>query len=174
MHARSHQVGQFSSLNLRTETHGDKKVPGADLQISFVAKNDILAEFHPALKSMLYREPEPAEMDMVDKAQVGDGPPDRTRLIFGAKLPSIPWKHEVVGAVFVVHYGTGNKSDITLHNATVDKFHFDPMDGGSVRIHIRVKCNPDEKAVGKLSLLMGNEVEFSMEPPEASEMPDAA
>lgn len=71
-----------------------------------------------------------------------------------------------MGAELTVHYGTGGKSDITLEDCTVDGFALEPMDGGTVVITFRVKCNPDEKAVGKLSTLMGGEIEFSLVPPE--------
>jgi len=169
-----HQTGQFLNFNLRPEKHGEENVPGADLKIQITVSNDILAEFHPALKASLYRAPHPGEMDMVDQAEQDDGPPPLTRLTFGGKLHAFKWDDEMVGATFTVHYGTGGKSDIVLEDATVDSFQIEPMDGGSVTISFRVKCNPDEKAVGKLSRLMGYEIEFSIEPPSAAEMAEAA
>lgn len=75
MLALQNYIGQFLNFNLRAEKHGDESVPGADLKISIVTSNDILAEFHPSLKAMLFRAPEPGEMDMVDKAQDDDPHP---------------------------------------------------------------------------------------------------
>lgn len=71
----TNQTGQFINLNLRPEKHGDENVPGADLKISVTTGNDILAEFHPTLKSMLFRVPEPDEQDLVD--QTHEAPPKR-------------------------------------------------------------------------------------------------
>lgn len=53
-----------------------------------------------------------------------------------------------------------------MTDTTVDGFVIEPMDGGSVVLSFRVKCNPDEKQVGKLSTLMGGQIEFSLVPPE--------
>jgi hypothetical protein len=167
-----HQTGQFLNFNLRPEKHGEENVPGADLKINITVPNDILSEFHPTLKAAFYRAPHPGEEDLVDQA--ADGPAQLTRLTFGNKLHAFKWDDEIVGATFTVHYGTSGKSDIVLGDATVDSFHIEPMDGGSVTLTFRVKCNPDEKAVGKLSTLMGNEIEFSIEPPSAAEMAEAA
>ncbi|MCZ4330742.1 hypothetical protein [Castellaniella denitrificans] len=155
------QVGQFTNFNLRTEKHGPDNVPGADLKVTTTLSNDVLAEFHPTLKSMLFRKPNPGEEDLVDKA----GEAGETRLRFGSNINAIRWVHQIVGAGFTVHYGTG-KSDIELTDTTIDGFVIEPMDGGSVVVSFRVKCNPDEKQVGKLSTLMGGEIEFSLVPPE--------
>lgn len=170
-----YQAGQFVNFNLRPEMHGGESVPGADLKIQITASNDILSEFHPSLKASFYRAPHPGEMDMVDQAQAEEGQAAAlTRLAFGNKLHAFKWNDEIVGATFTVHYGTGGKSDIVLDDCTVDTFVIEPLDGGSCTVTFRVKCNPDEKAVGKLSRLMGNEIEFTLVPPEAPEMREAA
>lgn len=160
------QVGKFVNFNLRPEKHGDSNVPGADLKISFTSSNTMLADLHPSLKTFLFRAPEPGEMDMVDQASDGELPLNRLR--FGSSVKSIRWNHEIVGAKFVVHYGTGGKSNITLDETTIDGFVIEPMDGGSVVITFRVKCNPDETSIAKLATLMGGEIEFSMTPPHDS------
>jgi len=155
------QAGQFQNLNLRPEKHGDENVPGADLKISITVPNDTLAEFHPSLKSFLFRDTDPELDDLADRAT--EGP----RLRFGRKMDVLRWKHEIVGAHLTIHYGTDSKeSNVVLDDVTVDHFQIEPMDGGSVVLTFRVKCNPDEKAVGKLSTLMGGEIEFSLVPPE--------
>lgn len=163
------QIGLFLNFNPRTEKHGQENVPGADLKISIVTSNDILSEFHPTLKALLFRKPSPGEEDLVDK---GSEEPGHTRLVFGNKIHAIKWDAEIVGAQFTVHYGTGGKSDIALEDTTIDSFTIEPMDGGTVVLTFRVKCNPDEKAGGKLFTIMGSEVEFSIVPPEDAQ--DAA
>jgi len=159
----SHQTAQFTNLNLRAEKHGDENAPGADLTCSVRMPNDVLSEFHSSLKSTFYRAPEPGEMDMVDKAQ--EEPLALTRLRFGKYADSLAWRDEIVGATFTVHYGTGGKSDVKLDDATIDKFQFEFMDGGTTFIKFRVKCNPDEKQIGKLYGLIGGEIEVSLEVP---------
>lgn len=158
-----HQIGQFTNFNPRPEKHGPESVPGADLKISMTVSNDVLSEFHPTLKSMLFREPNPGEEDLVDKAATGE--PELNRLRFGNNVNSIRWASKIVGAEFTIHYGIG-KSDIVLTDTTVDGWEIEPMDGGSVVITFRVKCSPNEKQGGQLFTLMGGEIEFSLVPPE--------
>ena len=157
------QTGQFTNFNLRTEKHGPENVPGADLKISTTLSNDVLSEFHPTLKSMLFREPNPGEEDLVDKA----GESGLTRLRFGNYVNSIRWAQDIVGAEFTIHYGT-EKNNVDLTGTTIDSFKIEPMDGGSVVLSFRVKCNPTEVQVGKLSTLMGGQIEFTLTPPEDS------
>lgn len=156
-----HQIGQFTNFNPRTEKHGPESVPGADLKIMMTVSNDVLSEFHPTLKSMLFREPEAGEEDLVDKA----GAPGLTRLRFGNRVGSIKWAQDIVGADLTIHYGTG-RDNIELSDVTVDSWVIEPMDGGSVVMTFRVKCNPNEQQGGKLFTLMGGEIEFSLVPPE--------
>lgn len=69
MLALEKQTGQFQNFNLRPEKHGDENVPGADLKISFTDGNGVLSEFHPVLRSFLYKQeesPDQAEMPVGD------------------------------------------------------------------------------------------------------------
>ena len=166
------QNGILINLNLRAEKHGDKNVTGADLSVSVTLSNDYLAEFHPTLKAAFYRAPHPSEMDLAEQADSEN--PALTRLVFGSKIEGLSWRQEITGAHFTVHFGTGGKSDIKLPDVVADSFKLTFLDGGSVKITFRIKCLPDEKQIGKLSLLIGNEIEFSLVPPEAPEMADAA
>lgn len=167
------QTGTLTNLNLRAETHGDEHKTGADLTVAVTVSNDYLAEFHPTLKGAFYRAPHPSEMDLADKANE-DKTPALTRLVFGNRVEGLRWRQDIVGATFIVHFGTSGKSDIQLDNkVTVDGFTFTFLDGGSVKITFRVKCLPDEKQIGKLSLLIGNQIEFSLQPPATPEMPEA-
>ena len=158
-----HQTGQLANLNLRAEKHGDENVSGADLKVSIRVSNDMLSEFHPSLKASFYRAPDPGEMDMVETAEAASGAPALTRLAFGSKIAGVKWGDEFINVITTVHYGTGGKSDIVLNDTTVDNFSFELMDGGTVQITFRVKCIPDEKQIGKLAGLIGNEIEFSLE-----------
>lgn len=157
------QTGTLTNLNLRTEKHGDENVPGVDIKICIKVSNDTLPEFHSRLKSSFYRAPDPSEMDMVDEAQAQEGAMPLTRLIFGSKVAGLKWNDEFLNVTTIVHYGTGGKSDIVLEDTTIDGLVFEFMDGGTVQILFRVKCNPDEKQIGKLAALNGGEIEFSLE-----------
>lgn len=161
------QTGQLTNLNLRAEKHGEENVSGADIKVAMKVSNDMLSEFHQSLKSAFYRAPHAGEMDMVDNAQAQEGTLPLNRLQFGNKIGGIKWNEDFVGVIATVHFGTGGKSDIVLDDTTVDNFGFEFMEGGSVLIVFRIKCVPDEKQIGKLAGLIGNEIEFSLKSPDA-------
>lgn len=159
------QTANFNSWNPRTELHGDERIPAADIKVDMAVSNDILSQFDPALKALLYREPHPGESDLLDQA--GDTP-QLTRLRFPKIKNSIQWDYELVGATVVIHNGLGGpKSDIELAECTVDKFVFDPQDGGTVHVSMRISCKPNEKQAGRLYELNGNAIDLTIQPPEA-------
>ncbi len=158
----SRQTGILNNLNLRAEKHGDENVTGADIKVAIKVSNDVLSELHPSLKSAFYRKPLPGEMDLADK---GEDDLPLNRLVFGSRIAGVKWDWDIVGAAFTVHFGTGGKSDVELDDVTVDGFALTFMDGGTVAMSFRVKCDPDEKQIAKLAMLIGNEIEFSMQPP---------
>lgn len=167
MFSLERQKATFASWNARTELHGDERVPAADIKIDFAASNDILSEFDPALKSAFYREPHPGEEDLVDRA--GDTP-QLARLRFPSMKNPIKWDTKLVGATVTIHYGTGGPSDIVLAECTVDNLVFDPQDGGTVITSLRIQCKPNEGQAGKLYELNGNEIDVTIEPPEAGSL----
>lgn len=167
MFSLERQKATFASWNARTELHGDERVPAADIKIDFAASNDILSEFDPALKSAFYREPHPGEEDLVDRA--GDTP-QLARLRFPSMKNPIKWDTKLVGATVTIHYGTGGPSDIVLAECTVDNLVFDLQDGGTVITSLRIQCKPNEGQAGKLYELNGNEIDVTIEPPEAGSL----
>lgn len=159
-----HQSCTLVNLNTRAELHGEDREPAADLKLSWTTGNDLLAEFHPSLRSALFREPDANDVqpELLDEA----GALSKVRF---PQLGALKWDASIIGAEVVVHYGTSGKSDIVLGEATVDGFSFDLQDGGSVTCTMRVRCHPDEKQIGKLYTLIQREVEVSITPPEADE-----
>ena len=155
------QKAKLASLNLRTELHGDERVPAADLKFSFDAPNELLSEFDPALKSSFYRKPDAQDA----QAEMLDTPGYLPKLRF-PRIPSIKWDAEMTGAELVVHYGTGGRSDIVLA-CDVDGFAFELKDGGTVSASFRAKAKPDDKQVAKLYGLIQAEVDISLRSAEA-------
>ncbi|MAO52153.1 MAG: hypothetical protein CML16_14895 [Pusillimonas sp.] len=165
MFSIENQTANFNSWNPRTELHGEERVPAADIKVDMAVSNDILSMFDPTLKSLLYREPHAGESDLVDQA---DDAPQLSRLRFPKIKNSIQWNYELVGATVIIHNGlSGPKSDIELDDCTVDKFVFDPQDGGTVHVSMRIQCKPSEKQAGRLYELNGNTIELTIRPPEA-------
>lgn len=146
------QQVKLSDVNPRSEMHGDERRPIFDLTFIADCSNDILINFHPNLRSMLFQEP--ASPDLADQAsEVGA----LTELRFPL-MGIIKWDWQGTGYHLTVGYGVGGKSDIKLGECIVDKFSFDPKQGGSVSIKFRVIAHPEGKDVGKLCELIQQEV----------------
>lgn len=157
------QKTKLTSLNPRTEKHGDENVPAADLKFTFDGPNDVLSLFDSALKSSFYRKPDAQDA----QGELVDEPGYLPKLRF-PKIPGIKWDAEMIGAKLTVHYGTGGKSDIVL-DVDVDGFAFEFKDGGTVSTSFRAKAKPDDKQIGKLYGLIQCEVDVSLAPAESSE-----
>ncbi len=166
MFSLNQQTATLKNWNARAELNGEKRVPASDMIVGFSAPSTVLIEFDPALRSALYREPHPGEADL---AEQGSDPAEPTRLRFPKMKNSIKWEHQIVGATVTVHYGTGGPSDIVLGECKVDSFVFDPQDGGTVHVGLRIQCHPNADQAGKLYELNGQEITISVEPPQADQ-----
>lgn len=163
------QKATLTNWNPRAELHGEEKKSASDLSISFATDNDVLSYFDPSLKSAFYRAPHPGEEDLVDKA----GDVDASHMLRHLKFPfmknAIKPDRKIVGATVTIAYGTGGKSDIVLHETTVDKFSLDLLEGGTVNVDVRIQCHPDDKQIAKLYGLLGQEITITILPPGAGE-----
>lgn len=65
-------------------------------------------------------------------------------------------------------HGVG--SDLVLNNCKVNNFTIDPKEGGSVELKFRVQSSDvDERTLGKLALLVQNQVDITLDAPEAKQ-----
>lgn len=158
MFSITEQTASLAHINVRTERHGEEPAGAADLKISFTDGNGVLSEFHPVLRSFLYKQeesPDQAEMPVGEALTVRR---------FGDLIEKLRLKHELVGAKVLIGFGLGDASDIELDPADVDGFAAEIMEGGSVIITFRVKCHPSGEQVKKLYEVLGNEITISVTP----------
>jgi hypothetical protein len=80
-------------------------------------------------------------------------------------MGAIKWDFEGTGYKVTVDYGLGGESDIVLHDCKVDKFVFDPQNGGTVITGFRIICHPDSDQVGLLCDRIQQDIEITIEPP---------
>ncbi len=150
---------KLSSVNPRAEIHGEERKPACDLKFEVTCGNDVLIDFHPELRGMLFKKDE--QPDLVDQAN----PEALTALRF-PRLGTLKYDWEGVGYKLTIDYGIGGKSDIVLGECQVDSMRIDPMNGGSVRLGFRVICHPESKQMGQLCELIQQDIEVSVTPPE--------
>jgi hypothetical protein len=148
----------LANVNLRVEKiGGDKaKVPAADLRFTINMDAGVLAFFSPTLRSFLFDDKGPRDL--------ADGMPLRDpHMIFPLQRDE-----ELVGAKVAIDYGVGKP--MVFDEVKVNRFDLEPMNGGSVRVGLRVQCKPDEKQIGKLYLLQEQSLTLTVTPPELQEL----
>lgn len=159
MFSITEQTATLAHINVRTERHGEEPAGAADLKISFTDGNGVLSEFHPVLRSFLYKQeesPDQAEMPVGEALTVRR---------FGDLIEKLRLKHELVGAKVLIGFGLGGAgSDIELETVDVDGFSAELMEGGSVILTFRIKATPSGEQMKRLYEVMGGEIDISITP----------
>lgn len=144
----------LANVNARSERQGAELEPACDLKLEADLSNEILSEFHPALKSLLYFYDESIEHDLADK---GTAAPD-------LRLPNLvtplKWEEQILGASISIM--APGKATIQLSPVKVNNFSIEPRQGGTISLSFRVQAHPDEAAMGKLGCLVQHEVEVTL------------
>lgn len=148
------------NLNPRVEKSGADKIPAADLQITVAQGSEILANFSPVLRHMLFDDKAPKDL--------AEGMPLRDpHMVYPLERDE-----EMVGATVTIDYGV--KDVMVFADVKINKFRITPYAGGSVIVGFRVQCRPDEKQAGRLYTLQEQAITLTVEPVELNEMQDAA
>jgi hypothetical protein len=150
----------LTSVNPRSEIHGDEKKPAVDLHFSIDGSADMLGALSPLLPSSLYQR---------DDAPVVDLATDREALSkykFANRVEALSWKlPKPARCRVVVHFGVSGAQDIVLGEALVDKIRIEPHDGGTVSIGFRVQTSEaTAEQKGRLCEWIQQAVDITVEP----------
>jgi len=159
---------KITSVNPRSERHGPEELhPAVDIGISLVTSNNILSALDGKLLDALYTKNASADQGGQQNLDGVEEVSNLPNLKF-PKMGALKWKHDLMGYTLTVEHGVG--SDITLTGCKVNSFTIDPKEGGSVELKFRVQSSDglDERTLGKLSLLVQNEVDIMLEAPEVA------
>lgn len=160
------------SVTARAEAHGEEREPASDIGLRADLPNDVLSVFDPQLKGALYYFDDGRPKDLVDQGKKHE-PGFLPHLRFPMMGVPLHWGAEIVNARIHIKR-PGEAKAVTLTPAKVNKFAFEPLDGGTVTLSLRVQYKPDEKQAGKLALLVQQEVDVTLElVEEAQEAPPA-
>jgi len=152
---------KLNSYSPRRELHGEDRKPAATLHFGIAIGAELLAMFSPTLRSALfYKDANAARSDLADQGS------EAADLRFPEISAPIHWAHEIVGAKLTIHRGISATSNLVLPECMVDKFTLAPQQGAVVLVNFRVACHPDEKQSGKLAMIIDEECEITLEPPE--------
>ena len=159
---------KITSVNPRSERHGPEELhPAVDLHISLTTGNNILTALDGKLLDALYTKNANADQGGQQSLEGVEEVSNLPNLKFPL-MGALKWKKDLVGYTLTVQHGVG--SDIVLTGCKVNNFTIDPKEGGSVDLKFRVQSSDvDERTLGKLGLLVQNEVDVMLLAPEAKQ-----
>lgn len=159
---------ELTNLNNRIEKHGSDSVPAIDLTISYDAPNAILETFQPGMLDSFYRVAEAGDdgQEPIEGLEVSEKP-----LLRFSQMAPIKLGTKLAGYTLSIDYGLDEESALVLDTCTVGKFSLDLMEGGSVGVKFQVQTNTGltERILGKLAILIGQEVQVTLIKPEAAQ-----
>lgn len=159
---------RLTNINPRMEKHGVEDVPAVDINFVMDAPNDVLSYFDGALLNALYTAHEdPNAQEEID----GIEPVSHLPNLRFPKMAPIKWDQKSPGYTLVIDYGLGAKSNLELENVEVGKFTICPKEGGTVELKFQCQCvaGLTERIIGKLALMIGQEVSIELHAPESME-----
>ena len=172
------EVEQFTSVRLtninpRMEKHGVESVPAVDINFTMDAANDVLSYFDGALLTALYTLHEKPKQEQTDL----DGVPAVSHLpnLRFPKMAPLRWDWKGAGYALEIDYGLGSGRNIALEGVEVGKFVIDCKEGGTVELKFQCQCvaGLTEAIMGKLSLMIGQEVKIELRAPTTVEQTGA-
>lgn len=159
MFAVTEHAAQCTSVTNIAEKHGNARVPAVSIGIAITGAGDLLNEFDPALRSFLYRKPQPKPGDLPLESN------DLTELRFPLlKNPS--WNKEYAGYQMRFCIGATGKEDVLLNDVDIKAISFNPLEGGSVTINLKAHAQPaSEVDHGKIARMLMQECTVTLTPP---------
>ena len=150
----------------RKEHHGEDLVQAIDVDLDWETSNECLAMFSPWLLSALYWN---AAADDGQQAIEGIAASWPNLRLLGLEMP-LKWDMELQGRDFRISHGLGGKIDLVLSACTVKKLRITAKEGGTTVVGFQVQCDVDvnEKVVGRLCALEGEEIEATLMASEAA------
>lgn len=160
---------KLSSVNVRSEKHGNELVPAVDLKIVIDQGNDILDKFHPDLKAALYYK---AQDDDEQEELEGIEPVTNLPNLKFPKLDGLlKWDHTGNGYRLDIDYGLGEASNLLMFDCEVNSIAFACKEGGTVEVAFRVQvAKVEERILGKLAGLVQHEISIILTPPTVEEV----
>jgi hypothetical protein len=157
-------TAKINHLNLRSEVHGEDRVPAADIKLTLTQPNKLLDLIDTSLRPALWRS------GGIDDGGLLPTDPDVLTEVRFPKLAPLSYDYSLHGCKVTVAYGIG--SEIPLADCVADKFVIAAKAGGMVELSLRVRCKPDADDVAALYELIQHDVEVTLEPPKAGLLPD--
>ncbi len=140
-------------IHLRLEKHGDNNVNAYDAKLTGNFSNSILLKLHPELRDAFYKESAQVDVEGFKK-----------ELRFPRIAKATHWDLEIPRTLLQLHDIPGEDSDLVLGDGKTDGFVFDMLEGGTVKLSLRVKlAEMSNEQVSKLLRANGQTIPVSLE-----------
>lgn len=154
---------RIASVTNRIEKHGDEDVPAVSLTVEFTAENTLLDLIDPGLRHALYKAKPDTEPEL--PAMEPSTPILRCNSIDKVRLTTV---HE--GWRLFVDDNIDEADPMAFAGVKVDKLELDAMQGGSVKIRMRLGTSDvDADKIGALGMNNGQSVWLRLLKPEKAE-----
>lgn len=164
---------RLSNVNPRMEKHGPESVPAVDMNFILDAPNDVLSYFDGGLLAALYTK----HLEASDEQEEIDGlePVSHLPNLRFLKMAPIKWDWRGSGYTLELDYGLGSGRNIVLDTCEVCKFVIDCKEGGTVELkfQVQVTVGLTEQIIGKLSMMIGQEVGITLRAPTTADQAGA-
>ncbi len=160
MFSLDNTLAKIVSVTNVSEKHGTERKPAITVGMSVVVGGDVLGEFDPALRAMLYRKPQPKPGELPIEH---DG---LTELRFPF-MRNLAWDRKYEGYLLRFHIGATGKEDVLLAECGLKDIRFTTQEGGSVGVHFKITAHPkDEVDHGKIATRLQQEIGITLTPPD--------
>jgi hypothetical protein len=160
---------RLTNVNPRMEKHGPEAVPAVDINFVMDKPNSVLSYFDGTLLTALYK---PATEAAEDQEELdGIDPISSFPCLRFPKMARIKWDWRGAGYTLAIDYGLGEGRNLELEGCEVGKVVLDCKEGGTVEIKFQVQCDKGltEHILGKLALMIGQEVSIMLAAPKTLE-----
>jgi hypothetical protein len=148
----------LTSVNMRSENHGEELVPAIDLRFAVDAPRSVLADYHPDLAGHLYVTPA--------QLVVPGEEPMPCALRFPKLGQPFKWDEESTGHRLAIDYGIDGEDNPDELVCRVHRHVLTLKEGGTVTVEFTCTCNHelDEHTVGRLGLLVKHALWITLSP----------
>jgi hypothetical protein len=154
------QLAKITSCTPVSEKHGKERKSAISIGLYIVCGGDILNQFDNALRSMLYRKPQPAPGEL---PMEHDG---LTELRFPF-MRNLAWDRKYAGYLLRVHIGASGADDVLLSECGLKDIRIVTQEGGSVGVGFKITAHPnDEIDYGRLVTRLQQEIFIDLTPPD--------
>ncbi|MEX3628126.1 MAG: hypothetical protein VB138_00310 [Burkholderia sp.] len=149
-----------------SEKHGAERVPALSIGLYVVMGGEVLGDFDPALRAMLYRKPQPKPGEL---PMEHDG---LTELRFPF-MRNLAWDRKWPGYLLRFHIGASGMEDVILAECELKDIRFTVQEGGSVGINFKIAAHPNSaEDHGKICTRLQQEIGITLTPPDNYVDPD--